>query len=129
MECKAGVYSFRFVGQAGAPGSYMEIRGGEGWSMRVPAGVYSYGYLRAAAEQGLTEQLSGFASMVFGVSMLLCGDALFAANISGALAEWYGRRTADAVEAAAAVSEEMEAGDDALMHEIAEEGSREEGEE
>ena len=32
------------------------------WSMRIAGGTYTYGYLLAAVEQGMTEQLHGFAA-------------------------------------------------------------------
>ena len=46
----------------------------DSWSMRIAGGTYTYGYLLAAVEQGMTEQLHGFAAVQYITAMQTTQD-------------------------------------------------------
>lgn len=78
-----------------------------------------YGYLLAAAEKGMTEQLHGYAAMMYVTSNVLVQDQSFVNGLNKEITKWMKRQEKKAESAAKATTPEQEQGDMALMESVA----------
>ena len=79
----------------------------------------TYGYLLAAAEQGLTEQLHGFIAMMYVTSNVLTQDQGFVDGLNKEINKWMRRQDKKAESAAKAVTEHEELASQSLMEDVA----------
>lgn len=78
-----------------------------------------YGYLLAAAEKGMTEQLHGYIAMMYVTSNVLVQDQGFVNGLNKEISKWMKRQEKQAERNAKAVTPEQEQGDMALMSDVA----------
>lgn len=120
VEVGAFIVNFYFK-EGSIVDSYMEIRTiSDNWRMRLDARHTMYGYLAAAAEQGLEEQIHGYCVTLFILATAL--DQGLINDAQKALAKYMKRMDKQAKSEAKNVTEEQIAGDEALMKEAIERG-------
>lgn len=91
------------------------------WSMRIAGGTYTYGYLLAAVEQGMTEQLRGFAAVQYITAMQTTQDQGLVNDITKAIKKWERRMKVKAEEAAKNVTDTDEQVSQAVMESLTQE--------
>lgn len=91
------------------------------WSMRIAGGTYTYGYLLAAVEQGMTEQLHGFAAVQYITAMQTTQDQGLVNDITKAIKKWERRMKVKAEEAAKNVTDTDEQVSQAVMESLTQE--------
>lgn len=102
--------------------SFMRVSGESGlFELRIKANSHVFGYLLAAAEKGLTEQLHGWITLVYIPAMAMTQDQGLTDDISKSIQKWMKRRESEAESAAKAVTNEQEQADQAYMEDIASE--------
>lgn len=121
----AGEFHFNFYYKEGViKDTYLTITTDSGiFEMKIGGNTFAYGYLLAALEQGMVEQLHGYAVMVYLTSMQLPAEERFCGDIKGAILSWQKRKMKEGEKASKEVTEEREIADDALMREAIERGS------
>lgn len=91
------------------------------WSMRIAGGTYTYGYLLAAVEQGMTEQLHGFAAVQYITAMQTTQDQGLVNDITKAIKKWERRMKVKAEEAAKNFTDTDEQVSQAVMESLTQE--------
>lgn len=100
--------------------SYLEISTVSGiWSMRIDARNNAYGYLLEAARQGKTENIHGYAALLYITAQQLTQEPGFCDDITRSVQKWQKRMDKRAESAAKATTPEQNEADEALMGEIA----------
>lgn len=101
--------------------TYLEISNkSKLFGMRIGGNSHAYGYLLAAAEQGLTEQLHGYVVMLCVPALGITQDQELCDGITREIGEYLKRLDKQAQEIADNVSNEEEMANQALMDEVAE---------
>lgn len=96
--------------------TYMEIGTVSGvWSMRIAGNTHAYGYLLAAAQQDVMEQLHGYAAMLYVTSHQLTQDQGFVDDITKSIIKWQRRMNKKAESAAKNVKDFEEVASQAFM--------------
>lgn len=90
-------------------------------NMRLGGNTHAYGYLLAAAQQGLDNQLAGYATTLYIPAMAMTQDAGLTADIQKAINKWMKRKEAEAKSAAKAVTDSEEMASQAFMEDVASE--------
>lgn len=93
------------------------------FDLRIKANSHVFGYLLAAAEQGLTEQLHGWITLVYIPAMAMTQEQGLTDDVQRAIQKWMKRREAEAKTAAKSVTEAEEQANQALMEDIVSEQS------
>lgn len=89
------------------------------FNCRIGGNTHAYGYLLAAAKQGLDAQLQGYAVTLYVPAMAMTQDAGLTADVQKAINKWMKRKEAEAKSAAAAVTDSEEMASQAFMDEVA----------
>lgn len=121
-DIKVGEWDFKFYYNEGVlEGTYLDISTDSGvFSLKIAGNTHAYGYLLAACEQGLTEQLHGYITSVYVPAMAMTQDAGLGNDVRKSITKWLKRMDKTAERQAVQVSKEAEAGDAAFMGEVAE---------
>lgn len=100
--------------------SYLEISTVSGiWSMRVDARCDAYGYLLESARQGKTENIHGYAALLYISAQQLTQEQGFCDDITRSVQKWQKRTEKQAERNAKAVTESEEAASQAFMEDVA----------
>lgn len=103
--------------------SYMEIRSELGsWSIKIDARYELYGYLLAAAKQGMKEQIHGYCATIYMVSTQMTQDQGFVNDIQKSISKYIKRIEKKAETEAKKVTETQIIADEVLMQEAIERG-------
>lgn len=122
IECGGFIANFYFK-EGSVVDSYLEIRSELGaWSMKIDARYEVFGYLFAAAEKGLTEQIHGYCVTMYIASTQMTKDQGLVNDLQKSITKYMKRIEKQAETEAKNVSEEQIAGDEALMNEAIERG-------
>lgn len=127
VEVGAIEFDFYFKSDS-AKCTYMEIKYGEVATFRIDGRTHAYGYLLEAANQGLNEQLHGYAVILYMLATGLTKDQTLVDDTVEVLNAYRQRVEAEGEKAAAEVTEAQEAADQALMEEVVAEASMSEAE-
>lgn len=101
-------------------GNYLILRSKSGTFEMKTEGVNElYGYLLAAATQGKTEQLEGYAMLIYTTSHLLVRDQGFVDGLNKEILKWMKRQEKEAAKAAKAVTKTEEISTQAFMEDVA----------
>lgn len=112
-----------FFQQDSIAGSYMEIRTeSRNFAMKIDARNEIYGYLLAAAQQGLNEQIHGYCVTMYVIATGMSKDQEFVNEVQRVVVGFMDRQQAKAKEEAEKVTPEQIAGDEVLMQEAIERG-------
>lgn len=102
--------------------SYMRVQGESGlFDLKIKANSHVFGYLLAAAEKGMTEQLHGWITLVYIPAMGMTQDQGLTDDISRSVQKWMKRKDAEAKTNAKNVTESEELASQAMMEDIASE--------
>lgn len=100
--------------------SYLEISTESGiWSMRIDARSHAYGYLLESARQGKTENIHGYAALLYIAAQHLTQEQGFCDDITRSVQKWQRRLEKQAEKAAKALTPEQNEADAALMSDVA----------
>ena len=120
VECGGFIVSFYYK-EGDLKHTYMEITTESNvWSMRIAGNTHAYGYLLAAAHQDMTEQIHGYAAMLYVTSQQLTKDQGFVDDITKSITKWQRRMDKKAESAAKNVKDFEEVASQAFMEEAAE---------
>lgn len=99
--------------------SYLEVKSTNGqFCVRIAANAHVFGYLLAAAEQGIAEQLHGWITMVYAASVLTTQDQGFTDDIQRAITKWQKRMMKKGEKEAEYVTETQIQSDEAFMGDV-----------
>ena len=87
-------------------------------SLFLGGNTHAYGYLLAAAKQGLDNQLAGYATTLYIPAMGITQDQGLCNDVQKAISKWMKRKEAEAKSAAKAVTPEQDMASAALMEDI-----------
>lgn len=105
--------------------TYLDITTVSGvWSMRIAGNTHAYGYLLTAAIKGLTEQIHGYAAMLYIISANMTQDQALTNDIVHAIKKWQKRMDKETERLAKKVSHEQEMADTEFMKEVLEESAK-----
>lgn len=90
-------------------------------NMRLGGNTHAFGYLLAAAKQGLDNQLAGYATTLYIPAIGITQDQGLCNDVQKAISKWMKRKEAEAKSAAKAVTPEQDMASAALMEDIASE--------
>lgn len=120
VECGGFIINFYYK-EGDFKRTYMEIKTlSNVWSMRIAGNTHAYGYLLAAAQQEMTEQIHGYAAMLYVTSQQLTQDQGFVDDITKSIRKWQRRMYKKAETAAKNVKDFEEVASQAFMEEAAE---------
>ena len=91
------------------------------YSMHIGGNTHAYGYLLAAAKQGLDNQLAGYATTLYIPAIGITQDQGLCNDVQKAISKWMKRKKAEAKSAAKTVTPEQDMASAALMEDIASE--------
>lgn len=119
---RAGEWAYEFYYLEGsAAGTWLRISTPTGlFGVTLGGNTHAYGYLLAAAQQGLTEQLRGYAAVLCVAAMSMTQDQRLTDDLTAAIDSWTQRKAKEADETAAAVTEAGDNADAALIDEAIE---------
>lgn len=120
VECGGFIVSFYYK-EGDLERTYMEITTlSNVWSMRMSGSTHAYGYLLAAAQQDMTEQIHGYAAMLYVTSQQLTQDQGFVDDITKSITKWQRRMDKKAESAAKNVKDFEEVASQAIMEQAVE---------
>lgn len=117
---EVGEWKFTFHYKEGSiKRTFLSITSTSGiYSMHIGGNTHAYGYLLAAAKQGLDSQLAGYITALFIPAMAMTQDQELTSGVQKAIVEWQKRKEAEGAEKAKAVTPEAEQGAQAFMEDI-----------
>lgn len=120
----AGQFHFNFFYKEGSlKGTYLEVTCDSGiFAFKVGGNTKTYGYLLAAAEQGRTDQLQGYAVTLYIPAMTIAEDQGLCDDCQKAIMKWQKRKERQGASNAAKVTDAEDMASDALMREAIERG-------
>lgn len=120
----AGQFHFNFYHKEGSiKDTYLEVTCDSGiFAVKVGGNTRAYGYLLAAAEQGRTDQLQGWAVTLYIPAMTITQDQGLCDDCQKAIMKWQRRKEREGAENAKKVTEAEEMASEALMREAIERG-------
>lgn len=120
---EVGEWKFTFHYKEGSiERTFLSITSTSGiYSMHIGGNTHAYGYLLAAAKQGLDNQLAGYATTLYIPAMGITQDQGLCNDVQKAISKWMKRKEAEAKSAAKAVPPEQDMASAALMEDIASE--------
>lgn len=120
---EVGEWKFTFHYKEGSiERTFLSITSTSGiYSMHIGGNTHAYGYLLAAAKQGLDSQLAGYITTLFIPAMAMTQDQELTSGVQKAIVEWQKRKEAEGAEKAKAVTPETEQASQAFMEDIASE--------
>lgn len=87
-------------------------------NIHLGGNTHAFGYLLAAAKQGLDNQLAGYATTLYIPAMGITQDQGLCNDVQKAISKWMKRKEAEAKSAAKAVTPEQDMASAALMEDI-----------
>lgn len=90
------------------------------FNCRIGGNTHAYGYLLAAAKQGLNSQLAGYITTLFIPAMAMTQDQELTSGVQKAIVEWQKRKEAEGAEKAKAVTDSEEMASQAFMESVVE---------
>lgn len=120
---EVGEWKFTFHYKEGSiERTFLSITSTSGiYSMHIGGNTHAFGYLLAAAKQGLDNQLAGYATTLYIPAMGITQDQGLCNDVQKAISKWMKRKEAEAKSAAKAVTPEQDMASAALMEDIASE--------
>lgn len=120
---EVGEWKFTFHYKEGSiERTFLSITSTSGiFNCRIGGNTHAYGYLLAAAKQGLDNQLAGYITTLFIPAMGITQDQGLCNDVQKAISKWMKRKEAEAKSAAKAVTPEQDMASAALMEDIASE--------
>lgn len=120
---EVGEWKFTFHYKEGSiERTFLSITSTSGiYSMHIGGNTHAFGYLLAAAKQGLDNQLAGYATTLYIPAMGITKDQGLCNDVQKAISKWMKRKEAEAKSAAKAVTPEQDMASAALMEDIASE--------
>lgn len=120
FEATAGEWRFTFYFNGEKlEECYLDITTDSGaFGVRIGGASHAYGYLLAAAQQGMTEQLHGYVTLLYIPAMALTKDQGLCDEITRAINKWHKRLEIRAEKAAKATTDAQIAGDEALLGDV-----------
>lgn len=115
VECGGFIVNFYYK-EGNLNCTYMDISTiSRVWSMRISGNTYTYGYLLEASNQGLTEQIHGYAAMLYILSQQLTQDKGLVDDITRSINKWMRRMERNAESEAKKVTDTEECMSHAVM--------------
>lgn len=90
-------------------------------NIHLGGNTHAFGYLLAAAKQGLDNQLAGYATTLYIPAMGITQDQGLCNDVQKAISKWMKRKEAEGAEKAKTVTPEQDMASAALMEDIASE--------
>lgn len=120
---EVGEWKFTFHYKEGSiERTFLSITSTSGiYSMHIGGNTHAFGYLLAAAKQGLDNQLAGYATTLYIPAMGITQDQGLCNDVQKAISKWMKRKESEAKSAAKAVTPEQDMASAALMEDIASE--------
>lgn len=120
---EVGVWKFTFHYKEGSvKDTFLSITSTNGiFNCRVGGNTHAFGYLLAAAQQNLDNQLQGYITTLYIPAMTITQDQGMCNDVQKAINKWLKRKEAEAKNAAAAVDDTQEAVSQAVMEDLASE--------
>ena len=117
---EVGEWKFTFHYKEGSiEQTFLSITSTSGiYSMHIGGNTHAYGYLLAAAKQGLDNQLAGYATTLYIPAMGITQDQGLCNDVQKAISKWMKRKEAEAKSAAKAVTPEQDMASAALIEDI-----------
>ena len=117
---EVGEWKFTFHYKEGSiERTFLSITSTSGiYSMHIGGNTHAYGYLLAAAKQGLDNQLAGYATTLYSPAMGITQDQGLCNDVQKAISKWMKRKEAEAKSAAKAVTPEQDMASAALIEDI-----------
>lgn len=129
VECKPYRFDFyvdeKSISKGSVDGTYLRIQAiGDGgtWELIISGNTHPFGYLLAAANQGMTEQLRNYARLIWSMSMLDTTDQGFDDDAWRVVLKWQKRKMRQGARTAEAISPWEDQANDAIMREAIERG-------
>lgn len=118
----AGEFRFDFFYEEGKlEHTYLQIGSVSGiFSLWIGGNTHAYGYLLAAAQQGRTDQLQGYAVTLFVPAMTMAQDQGLCNDVQKAINKWMKRKETEAKSAAKTVTDSEEMASQAFMESVVE---------
>lgn len=119
---EVGEWKFTFHYKEGSiERTFLSITSTSGiYSMHIGGNTHAYGYLLAAAKQGLDSQLAGYITTLFIPAMAMTQDQGLTIGVQKAIVEWQKRKEAEGAEKAKAVTDSEEMASQAFMESVVE---------
>ncbi len=119
---EVGEWKFTFHYKEGSiEKTFLSITSTSGiYSMHIGGNTHAYGYLLAAAKQGLDNQLAGYITTLFIPAMAMTQDQELTSGVQKAIVEWQKRKEAEGAEKAKAVTDSEEMASAAFMESVVE---------
>ena len=127
VEVGAVEFDFYFKKDS-AKCTYLEIKCGEVTTFHIDGRTHAYGYLLEAANQGLNDQLHGYAVILYMLATGLTKDQTLVDDVVGVLNNYRQRIEAEGAQKASEVTEEQESAEQAFMEEVVAETTMSEAE-
>ena len=120
---EVGEWKFTFHYKEGSiERTFLSITSTSGiFNCRIGGNTHAYGYLLAAAKQGLDSQLAGYVTTLFIPAMAMTQDQELTSGVQKAIVEWQKRKEAEGAEMAKAVTDTQEQASQVFMEDIASE--------
>lgn len=120
FEATAGEWKFTFYfNEKKMEGCYLDVSTDSGMmGLRIGGASHAYGYLLAAAQQGLTEQLSGYMTLLYVPAMTMTTDQGLSDDVTRAINKWHKRMEKKAAKEAAKTTEAQIQADEALLGDV-----------
>lgn len=120
---EVGEWKFTFHYKEGSiERTFLSITSTSGiFNCRIGGNTHAFGYLLAAAKQGLDSQLAGYITTLFIPAMAMTQDQELTSGVQKAIVEWQKRKEAEGAEKAKAVTDSEEMASAAFMEDIASE--------
>lgn len=117
---EVGEWKFTFYYKEGSiERTFLSITSTSGiMNMRLGGNTHAFGYLLAAAKQGLDNQLAGYATTLYIPAMGITQDQGLCNDVQKAISKWMKRKEAEAKSAAKAVTPEQDMASAALIEDI-----------
>lgn len=124
FSVRAGEFQFDFYYKEGkADKCYLDITTeSKIFSLRIAGNTHTYGYLLAAAQQGKTEQLKGYAVTLFIPAMTITQDQGLCSEVQKSIMKWQKRKEKAAESTAKGISDTQDMASEQLMREAAKRG-------
>lgn len=118
VECGGFIVKFYYK-EGNLNCTYMDISTiSRVWSMRIAGNTYTYGYLLEASNQGLTEQIHGYAAMLYILSQQMTQDQGLVDDITRVINKWQRRMDKKAEQDANKITETDEQVSQAVMQSV-----------
>lgn len=124
FSTRAGQFQFDFYYKEGkADKFYLDITSESRiFSLRIGGNTHTFGYLLAAAQQGKSEQLEGYAVTLFVPAMAITQEQGLCDDVQRSIAKWQKRKEKAAESAAKNVSDAQNMADEQFMLEAIKRG-------